>query len=59
MCQITKKDLENNKSQCLPALTFSGLVSSALNGIVAFIAVYFFKPIWQKMINLWEKNNGK
>lgn len=42
-------------------LSLSSLVSSAIHGIVAFIAVYFFKPLWEKLINLlnkdyWNKN---
>lgn len=42
------------KIQTIP-ITVVGLVSSALNGIVAYVAVYFFKPIWEKLIKWWTK----
>lgn len=35
-------------------ITISGLLISAINGIVGFIAVYFFKPIWEKLIRWWN-----
>jgi hypothetical protein len=49
-----KNNSTENKIQCIPAITISGLLASAINGIVAFVAVYFFKPLWQKIIKLWE-----
>lgn len=55
MSQTTEKSDKNNKIQCLPVVTFSGLFTSAINGIVGFIAVYLFQPIWKKFVKLWEK----
>lgn len=42
-------------------ISLSSIVGSAIHGIVAFIAVYFFKPLWEKLIklldtNYWNKN---
>ena len=54
MCQITEKSDEDNKIQCLPAITMGGLISSAINGIIGFIAVYFFKPLWEKIVKWWN-----
>jgi hypothetical protein len=39
--------------QTIP-LALSGLISSAINGIVAYIAVYFFKPLWDKIVKWWK-----
>lgn len=36
------------------SITFCGLMASAINGIVAYIAVYFFKPLWEKMIKILD-----
>lgn len=36
------------------SITLVGLLSSAINGIVAYIAVYFFKPLWEKTIRWWN-----
>lgn len=41
------------KIQTIP-LTLAGLIGSAINGIVAYIAVYFFKPLWDKIIRWWN-----
>lgn len=40
------------KQQCITATT---IISSMVNGIVGFIAVYFFKPFWEKIMSLWNK----
>ncbi len=55
MCQTTEKSDKDNKIQCLPVVTFGGLLGSAINGIVGFIAVYLFQPLWKKIVKLWEK----
>lgn len=44
------------KSQCVTVtVTLGSIISSAINGIVAYVAVYFFKPLWQKLTKYWEK----
>jgi hypothetical protein len=42
------------KIQTIP-ITISSLIVSALNGIIGYIAVYFFKPAWEKLIKWWHK----
>lgn len=44
------------KIQTIP-LTLAGLIGSAINGIVAYIAVYFFKPLWEKTIHWWNNKD--
>ena len=56
MCQTTEKSDKDNTTQCLPAVTAGGLLVSAINGIVAYVAVYFFKPIWDKVISFLKNN---
>jgi len=51
--ETSKKDGEL-RIQTLP-ITLGGLFASAISGIVGYIAVYFFKPLWEKIIKLWEK----
>ena len=36
------------------SITLCGLVASAINGIVAYIAVYFLKPLWEKLIGFFK-----
>jgi ABC-type nickel/cobalt efflux system permease component RcnA len=54
---MKKKDgnyLLRHKIQMVP-ITLAGLIASALNGIIAYIAVYFFKPLWDKTLK-WFQN---
>lgn len=45
------------KIQTIP-LTLAGLIGSAINGIVAYVAVYFFKPLWEKFIRWWKNESN-
>lgn len=46
---------DNNKSKIQTVtITVAGLISSALNGIIGYVAVYFFKPLWEKLIKWWK-----
>jgi len=40
------------KKQSL-TITVASLIGAAINGIVGFIAVYFFKPVWEKIVKWW------
>lgn len=43
------------KKQVLTEITVGSILSSAINGIVGFIAVYLFKPLWDKIVFYWKK----
>ena len=49
------KEPNKIKIQMLP-ITIASLTISAINGIVGFLAVYFFAPIWAKIVLWWNKN---
>jgi hypothetical protein len=55
------KDSDSDKSfknQCVTvAVSFGSIISSAINGIVAYVAVYFFQPLWEKLIKSWNKKD--
>lgn len=38
-------------------ITLASLVASAINGIIAYVAVYFFKPLWEKLMKAIGKSN--
>jgi hypothetical protein len=58
---MNSKSQKNNKEankisiQMLP-ITIASLTVSAINGIIGFLAVYFFAPIWIKIVAWWNKN---
>ena len=51
---MKQKDGDKTKIQTV-SITLAGLIGSALNGIIAYIAVYFFKPLWGKIMKWWNK----
>lgn len=48
------EDGKKFRIQMIP-ITLAGLIGSAVNGIIAYIAVYFFKPLWEKLMKWWNK----
>jgi hypothetical protein len=50
---MKSKDGKKFKIQMVP-ITLAGLITSAVNGIIAYIAVYFFKPSWDKFMRWWK-----
>jgi hypothetical protein len=51
-----KEEVETQMIPIVPALTFSGIINASVSGIVSFIAVYFFTPVWSKITNYWNNN---
>jgi integral membrane sensor domain MASE1 len=44
------------KNQCV-SLTFSAIVGATVQAIIGYIAVYFFKPLWDKIVKMWNKTD--
>lgn len=36
------------------AIGITFIIEAALQGIIAFIAAYFFKPLWEKLVKYWK-----
>lgn len=54
--QQQNKDIEN---QCVvPAVVTVPIVNGVIGGISSVVTAYFFKPIWNKIVNTlgWNKN---
>ena len=51
-----KEKTETQMIPIVPALTVGGIINASVSGIVSFIAVYFFTPVWNKMISYWNNN---
>lgn len=57
-----KEETKTQMIPVVPALTMSGIINASISGIVSFIAVYFFTPVWKKITNWWnnkEKEDSK
>ena len=51
-----KEEVKTQMIPVVPALTFSGIINASVSGIVSFIAIYFFTPVWNKIVNYWNNN---
>ena len=52
-----KEEAETQMIPIIPALTLGGIINASVSGIVSFIAVYFFAPIWESITKYWNKND--
>ena len=47
------KEEDKIKNQCV-SLTLSAVVGAAIQAIIGYIAVYFFKPLWAGIIKILD-----
>lgn len=40
------------------SVTLGSIFIAAINGIVGYIAVYFFKPLWEKIVKWWNNESN-
>jgi hypothetical protein len=53
---MNSNDESKFKIQTLP-ITLASVIVSVLNGIIGYIAVYFFKPLWEKIVSKWNNKS--
>tara|TARA_B100002019_G_scaffold128310_1_gene110405 strand:- start:552 stop:722 length:171 start_codon:yes stop_codon:yes gene_type:complete len=39
------------------SITMTTIVGKAIEAIVAYIVLFFFKPVWDKLVGWWNKND--
>jgi hypothetical protein len=54
-----KDETKTQMIPIVPALTLSGIINASVSGIVSFIAVYFFTPVWNKITNSFNKKEDQ
>lgn len=45
-----------NKTIKKQSITFSTILGKAIEAVVAYIVLFFFKPVWQSIVSWWNKN---
>lgn len=48
------KDSEEVKNQSVTMTTIAG---KAIEAIVAYITIWFFKPLWEKLVKWWNNRD--
>jgi hypothetical protein len=51
-------DIDTDKTQVesQTVVTAGTIITAAINGIVGYVAVYFFQPIWLKIVKWWDSD---
>ena len=39
------------------SITMSTIIGKAIEAVVAYIVLFFFKPVWDKLVGWWNKND--
>jgi hypothetical protein len=40
------------------SITMSTIIGKVIEAIVIYITIYFFKPVWEKIVGLWKKRSN-
>jgi hypothetical protein len=51
--EVETNEDNNIKNQSL-TITAGSLAAAAINAIIGYVAVYFFKPLWDRIIKLFK-----
>lgn len=47
---------KNNKLK-KQSITFSTILGKAIEAVVAYIVLFFFKPLWDRIVAWWKGND--
>ena len=39
------------------SITMSTIIGKAIEAIVAYVVLFFFKPVWDKLVKWWKKDD--
>jgi|TARA_B100001094_G_C18124327_1_gene768615 hypothetical protein len=48
------KAKENNQEIKKQSITMSTIMGKAIEAVVAYIVLFFFKPVWNKLVKWWK-----
>ncbi len=41
------------------SITVSTIIGKVIEAIIVYITIYFFKPVWEKIVGMWKKKDEK
>ena len=47
---------EDNKIK-KQSITVSMIIGKAIEAVVAYVVLWFFEPVWKKIVKWWNKND--
>jgi uncharacterized membrane protein len=55
---MSTKHGEDNKIK-KQSITVSTIIGKAIEAVVAYIVLWFFEPVWKKLVKWWENKKDK
>ena len=53
---MTSDHGEDNKIK-KQSITVSTIIGKAIEAVVAYVVLFFFKPVWDRLVRWWNKDN--
>ncbi len=41
------------------SVTVSTIIGKVIEAIIVYITIYFFKPVWEKIVGMWKKKDDE
>lgn len=55
---MNKQTTESDKIE-KQSVTVSTIIGKVIEAIVVYITIYFFKPVWTKIVGMWKKKDDE
>ena len=49
------KGKENNQEIKKQSITMTTIFGKAIEAVVAYVVLFFFRPVWDKLVKWWNK----
>jgi hypothetical protein len=53
---MTEQEDKEIKKQ---SITMSTILGKAIEAVVAYLVLFFFKPVWDKIVEWWNNDNNR
>lgn len=51
-----KDHLSKDKTIKKQSITITTIIGKAIEAVVAYVVLFFFRPVWDKLVKWWNKN---
>ena len=53
----SKTTTDSDKKIEAQNITLSTIIGKIIEAIIVYITIYFFKPVWEKMVSFWKRKD--
>ena len=53
-----KDRLGDDKQIKKQSITMTAIFSKAIEAVVAYVVLFFFRPVWDRLVKWWNKNDS-